>query len=82
MRDYYGGRVVIDIQVWMGVAFLLLMGVLGAYESVQHARGQYIAEAHREYASSVRWCWAIIYAVISGIFFFMAIRLIRFIMTR
>ena len=73
----------IVIQLWVGVAFLILAGLLATYNLQRYVRGHYFAERHSEGATKallglIRWSWAIIWAASVSMFFFGAVWLIKF----
>lgn len=64
----------IVVQLWVGVVFMTVMGLLATYNLQRYVRGRYFAEVHSEGVTRsllglVRWCWAVIWAVCAGMFF-------------
>ena len=73
----------IAVQLWVGVVFLILAGLLGTYNFQRYVRGRYFAERHSEGATKalvgvIRWCWALIWAVGASLFFFGAFWLAKY----
>lgn len=73
----------ITVEMWVGVVFLILAALLATYNLQRHVRGRYLAEWHSGGATKallglIRWCWAILWAVIAGIFFFGAFWLAKY----
>jgi hypothetical protein len=65
----------ITAQLWVGVVFLILAGLLATYNLKRYVSDRYRAESLTEGAMKglmvlIRWCWAIIFAV-SAIGFFL-----------
>ena len=70
-------------MLWVGVVFLLLAGLLGSYNVQLFVRGRYFAEWHskgatRVFLELIRWCWAIIFAGGTIMFFVGAFWLAKF----
>lgn len=73
----------ITVQLWIGVVFLILAGLLATYNLQRFVRGRYFAEWHSEGVTKsllglIRWCWAIIWAVSASMFFFGAFWLAKY----
>ena len=73
----------IVVQLWVGVVFLILAGLLATYNLQRYVSGRYFAERHSEGATKallglIRWLWAIIWAGSASMFFFGAFWLIKY----
>jgi hypothetical protein len=60
--------------LWIGVVFLVLAGLLTGYNFYRFVKGRYFAEWHsagatRALLGLIRWCWALIFAEGTIMFF-------------
>jgi len=77
----------IAVQLWAGVVFLILGGMLMLSQLRLYIRGRYFVEMHSAGVEKglwavMRWFWAVVWAVSATLFFFAAYWLIKYILSQ
>jgi hypothetical protein len=76
----------VTLQLWAGVAFMALAGLVCGFNFVQHAKGRYIPEERGNQVEQAvfgifRWIRAVTYAVAATLCFIGAAWLTKYILT-
>ncbi|MDB5337271.1 MAG: hypothetical protein JWN70_2890 [Planctomycetaceae bacterium] len=77
----------ITVQLWVGVVFLVLVGLIALSNLRLFVRGRYFAEQHSEGVEKglwglIRWFWAIVWLVSAILSFFLAHWLVNYILAQ
>lgn len=73
-------------QLWAGVVFLIVAGLVALFNLRSYVAGRYFVEMHsagleKSFWFTLRWFWIAVYSASAILFFYLAFWLVRYIFT-